>query len=150
MAFTNEVLDEILKGCHGSEGIMKRLAKSLAERAMESELTEQLGYERHDQSAKPTANRRKGKTSEELRTDHGSMETAVPRDREGVFEPQIVPKRQKEFRVFDDKILSMYALSLTTRRIQEHLKDVYAVDVPLELTSRVTDEAKELAAGPRA
>ena len=74
------------------------------------------------------------------------MEIAVPRDREGVFEPQIVPKHRKEFRGFDDKILSMYALGLTTRQIQEHLKDIYAVEVSPELISRATDEIKELAA----
>ncbi|MDR0597819.1 MAG: IS256 family transposase [Treponema sp.] len=152
MAFTKEVLDEILEDYHGPEdfygpeGIMKQLTKALVESALEVELTEQLGYEKHDQTAKPTANRRNGKTTKELRTDHGPMEIAVPRDREGVFEPQIVPKRQKAFRGFDDKILSMYALGLTTRQIQEHLQDIYAVDVSPELISRVTDEVKELAA----
>jgi transposase-like protein len=152
MAFTNEVLDEILKDYHGPddfyspEGIMKQLTKALVERTMEAELTEQLGYEKHDQAAKPTTNRRNGKTVKELRTDHGPMEIAVPRDREGVFEPQIVPKHQKEFRGFDNKILSMYALGLTTRQIQDHLKDIYVVDVSPELISRVTDEVKELAA----
>jgi transposase-like protein len=70
----------------------------------------------------------------------------VPRDREGAFEPQIVPKHQREFRGFDDKILSMYALGLTTRQIQGNLKEMYAVDVSPELISRVTDEVKELAA----
>ncbi|GMO48798.1 MAG: hypothetical protein Pg6C_11460 [Treponemataceae bacterium] len=62
------------------------------------------------------------------------------------LEPQIVPKHQREFRGFDDKILSMYALGLTARQIQEHLKDIYAVEVPPELISRVTDEVKEPAA----
>jgi transposase-like protein len=152
MAFSQEVLDEILKDYHGPddfygpEGIMKQLTKALVERTMEAELTGQLGYEKHDQDAKPTTNRRNGKTAKELRTDHGPMEISVPRDREGAFEPQIVPKHQKEFRGFDDKILSMYALGLTTRQIQNHLKDIYAVDVSPELVSRVTDEVKELAA----
>jgi transposase-like protein len=152
MAFSQEVLDEILKGYHGPddfygpEGIMKQLTKALVERTMEAELTEQLGYEKHDQAAKPTTNRRNGKTAKELRTDHGPMEISVPRDREGTFEPHIVPKHQKEFRGFDDKILSMYALGLTTRQIQDHLKEIYAVEVSPELISRVTDEVKELAA----
>jgi transposase-like protein len=78
------------------------------------------------------------------------MEIAVVRDREGVFEPQIVAKHQKEFRGFDDKILSMYALGLTTRQIQEHLKEIYAVDVSPELINLVTEEVKELAAEWRA
>ena len=109
-------------------------------------LTGQPGYAKHDQAAKPTTNRRNGKTGKEPRTDHGPMEIAVPRGREGVFEPRIVPKHQKEFRGFDDKILSMYAPGLTTRQIQDHLKDIYAVDVSPELISRVTDGVKEPAA----
>jgi transposase-like protein len=100
MAFSPEVLDEILKDYRGSddfyspEGIMKQLARALVERTMEVELTEQLGYEKHDQATKPTINRRNGKTTNELRTDQGPMEIVVPRDREGVFEPQIAPKHQ--------------------------------------------------------
>ena len=70
------------------------MPRALVERAMEAELTGQLGYVKHDQAAKPTANRRNGKTTKELRTDHGPMEIVVPRDREGVFEPRIVPKHQ--------------------------------------------------------
>ena len=62
------------------------------------------------------------------------------------MEPRIVPKRQKEFRGFEEKILSMYALGLSTRQIQEHLKDIYALDVSPELLSGVTDEVKDLAA----
>jgi transposase-like protein len=152
MAFSKEVLDEILKDYHGPddfygpEGIMKQLTKALVERTMEAELTEHLGYEKYDQGAKPQTNRRNGKTTKELRTDDGPMTIEVPRDREGTFEPQLVPKHQREFRGVDDKILSMYALGLTTRQIQERLKEIYAVDVSPELISRVTDEVKELAA----
>jgi transposase-like protein len=82
---------------YGPEGIMKQLTKALVERTMEASnrrfaLTGQLGYEKHDQAKKPTANRWNGKTTKELRTGHGPMEIVVPRDREGFFEPQIVPK----------------------------------------------------------
>jgi transposase-like protein len=152
MAFTKEVLDEILKDCHGSgdfygpEGIMKQLTRALVERTMEAELTGHLGYEKHDRGEKPIANRRNGKSVKELRTDSGPMSIEVPRDREGTFEPHIVPKHRWEFKGFDDKILSMYALGLTTRQIQEHLKEIYAVDVSPELISRATDAVKELAA----
>ncbi|MDR2160254.1 MAG: transposase [Treponema sp.] len=110
---------------HGPEGIMKQLTRALVERTMEAELTGRPGYEKHDQAAKPTRNRRNGKTAKGLRTDHGPMGIAVPRDREGVFEPRIVPKHQREFKGFDDKILSTYALGLTTRQIPDHLNDIY-------------------------
>jgi transposase-like protein len=150
MAFSKEVLDEILKNYHGPDdfygpdGIMKQLTKALVERTMQAELTEHLGYEKHDQGKKQVKNRRNGKTTKELRTDQGPMPVEIPRDRDGSFEPQIIPKHQREFRGFDDKILSMYALGLTTRPIQDHLKDIYAVEVSPELISRVTDEVKEL------
>jgi transposase-like protein len=152
MAFSKEVLDEILKDCHGPddfygpEGIMKQLTRALAERAMEAELVEHLGYEKHSQGEKPQTNRRNGKSVKALRSDHGPMTAEVPRDREGTFEPLIVPKHQREFRGFDDKILPVYALGLTTRQIQDHLKELYAVEVSPELISRVTEEVKELAA----
>jgi transposase-like protein len=113
---------------------------------MEAELTCHLGYEKHGQGEKTIANRRNGKTVKELRTNDGPMSIEVPRDRESSFEPQIVPKHQREFRGFDDKILSMYALGLTARQIQDHLKEIYAVEVSPELISRVTDEVKDLAA----
>jgi transposase-like protein len=119
MAFSKELLDEILKDYHGPDdfygpsGIMKQPTKALVERTMEAELTEHLGYEKHDQGEKTRTNRRNGKTAKGLRTDGGPMTIEVPCDREESLEPQIVPKHQREFRGFDDKILSMYALGLT-------------------------------------
>jgi transposase-like protein len=102
MAFSKEVLDEILKDCHGpdgfygQEGIMKQLTRALAERTMEAELTGHLGYEKHGQGEKPLTNRRNGKSVKVLRSDHGPMTIEVPRDREGTFEPQMVPKHQRK------------------------------------------------------
>jgi transposase-like protein len=109
---------------------------------METELTEQLGHEKSDQAEKTTANRRNGKSAKQLRTDEGPIEIEAPRGREGKYEPATAPKHQREWRGFDDKIISMYGLGLTTRQIQEHLKDIYAVEVSPELISRVTDEIK--------
>lgn len=150
MAITKEVLDELLKEYRGPEdiagpdGLLKQLTKALIERAMEAELTEHVGYEKHDQSEKQTENRRNGKTKKTVRTDQGPLEIAVPRDREGTFEPTIVPKHQREFKGFDDKILSMYARGMTTREISGHLKEIYGVEVSPELISRATDSVKEL------
>ena len=88
MAITNVVLDELLKDYHGPEdfygpnGIVKQLSKALIERAMEAELTEQIGYQKSEAGEKATANRRNGKSSKTLRTDQGPMEIMVPRDRD--------------------------------------------------------------------
>jgi transposase-like protein len=148
MALSKEALDELLKGYSGSEelfgsgGLIKQLTKALIERAMEAELTNELGYEKSRPASSPTGNRRNGKTSKTLRTDHGLMEIQIPRDRQGEYEPGIVPKHSREWKGFDEKILSMYALGLTTRQIQGHLKEIYAVDVSPELVSRVTDDVK--------
>jgi transposase-like protein len=150
MAIPKAVLDELLKNYKGPidligpEGILKELNKALIERVMETELTVQLGYEKHESGEKTTANRRNGSTSKTLRSDQGDLTIEVPRDRDGEFEPQIVPKHRREFKGFDEKILSMYSLGLTTRDITQHLKDIYNVEVSAELISRVTDSVKDL------
>ena len=89
MAISKEVLDELMKGYkgpddfYGPEGLVKQLSKALIERAMQAELTEQIGYEKSESGEKATRNRRNGKTSKTLRTDQGPMEIEVPRDRDG-------------------------------------------------------------------
>jgi transposase-like protein len=150
MAITKEVLDELMKGYkgpddfYGPDGLVKQLSKALIERAMQAELTEQIGYQKNEPGEKPTDNRRNGKSSKTLRTDQGPMEIEIPRDRDAQYEPQIVTKHQREWRGFDDKIISMYGLGLSTKAIQDNLKDIYNVKVSPELISRVTDEVKEL------
>jgi transposase-like protein len=150
MAITKEVLDELLKeykgpeDFYGPDGLIKQLSKALIERMMQAELTEQLGYQKNEPGEKETSNRRNGKSSKTLRTDQGPMEIDVPRDRDGEYDPKVVAKHQRERRGFDGKILSMYGLGLSTRAIQENLKEIYNVDVSPELISRVTDEVKEL------
>ena len=150
MAITKEVLDELLReykgpdDFYGPDGLIKQLSKALIERAMQAELTEQIGYEKSEAGEKAARNRRNGNSSKPLRTDQGPMEIEVPRDRDGQFEPQIVAKHQREWRGFDDKILSMYALGLSTKAIQENIKEIYNVEVSPELVSRVTDEVKGL------
>jgi transposase-like protein len=116
---------------------------------MEAELTFHLGYEKHDQGEKTLTNRRNGKTTKDLRTDDGPMTIEVSPDREDSLSRRWRPRIRgnavsREFKGFDDKILSMYALGLTTRQIQDHLKEIYAVDVSPDLISRVTDEVREL------
>jgi len=148
MAISKEVLDELLKEYKGPddilgpEGLVKQLSKALIERAMQTEMTEQLGYEKSQFGEKETDNRRNGTSLKTLRTDQGPMEIEIPRDRNGDYEPQIISKHQREWRGFDDKILSMYGLGLSTKAIQENLKEIYNVDVSSELISRVTDEVK--------
>lgn len=150
MALSKEVLDELMKNYKGPdditgpEGLLKELTKALVERAMQAEMTDHLGYEKSEQNKKLTDNRRNGSTKKTLRSDQGPMEVDIPRDRNGEFEPVIIPKHQRDFKGFDDKILSMYARGMTTREIAGHLKEIYGTDVSPELISRATDSVKEL------
>jgi transposase-like protein len=144
------VLDELMKNYKGPDditgpdGLLKQLSKALIERAMQAEITDQLGYEKSDLSKKSTENRRNGSSKKKLRADQGPMEISVPRDRNSEFEPVIIPKHQCEFKGFDDKILSIYARGMTTGEIAGHLKEIYGTDVTPELISRATDSVKDL------
>jgi putative transposase len=110
---------------------------------MKAELTHQLGYEKHDPEGRGSGNSRNGKSRKKLKGDFGEIEIDVPRDRQGEFEPKIVAKHQRRFEGFDDKILSMYARGMTTRDIQEHLHDMYGVEISPSLISEVTDAVLE-------
>jgi putative transposase len=140
-----ELLDELLSGCAkpgdllGPGGLLKQLTGALVSRAMEAELSHHLGYEEGQAPPPEQSNRRNGLRSKTLRSDSGPIPIDVPRDREGSFEPQIVPKHQRSFDGFDDKILSMYARGMTVRDIGAHLQEIYNIEVSPDLISRVTD-----------
>jgi len=123
----------------GENGLLRQLTKAIVERAMEAELTHHIGYEKHDPAGRESENKRNGRSRKKLKGDFGEVEIEVPRDRQGSFEPQIVPKHQRRFVGFDDKILSMYARGMTTRDIQGHLEEIYGVAVSPTLISQVTD-----------
>jgi putative transposase len=104
-----------------------------------AELTHHLGYEKGDPAGRGSGNNRNGSYGKTVLTEDGAVEIEVPRDRNGSFEPQIVPKGETRLDGFDDKIISLYARGLTVREIQGHLRELYAVDVSPDLISRVTD-----------
>jgi putative transposase len=122
---------------------LKQLTKSLVERAMHAELKQHLGYEKHDPAGRGSGNARNGSSPKTLKGDFGEVELQVPRDRQGTFEPKIVPKHERRFTGFDDKILSMYARGMSTREIQGHLQEIYGVEVSPSLISEVTDAVLE-------
>ncbi len=148
MADINEMLDELLKGKKpdeilGKDGVLKELTKRLVERALEGEMTHHLGYEKHAADGRNGGNSRNGKSSKRVQGDSGELELAVPRDRDGSFEPELVKKGQRRLAGFDDKVLSLYARGMTTREIQGHLHELYGVEVSPTLISRVTDTVLE-------
>ena len=144
-----ELLDELLanytkpEDLTGEDGLFKQLKKALIERALGAELTSQLGYDKGDPAGRGTGNSRNGVSSKTLLTDDGEIEIAVPRDRAGSFEPQLIAKGQTHFTGFDDRILSLYARGMTVREIQGHLAELYGTEVSPDLISRVTDAVLE-------
>ena len=117
------------------------LTKITVETALNAELDEHLGFDRHEQS--DTDNSRNGYTSKTLQTEEGQFELDTPRDRAGSFEPQLVKKHQRRFTSMDDKILFLYAQGMTTREIVTTFKEMYNADVSAALISKVTDAVIE-------
>jgi putative transposase len=141
----DDVVDELLAGARtedeivGPGGVLSQLTKRLVERALEVELTDHLGYERHQEPPGGAGDTRNGSTPKTLTTEHGPVEISTPRDRDGSFEPRLVRKRQRRFEGFDEKILALYSRGMSTRDIEAHLRELYGVSVGRDLISRVTD-----------
>ena len=113
------------------------LTKIAVEAALNVELDEHLGYEKHIKANK--GNSRNGFSSKTVKTEDGEFELLTPRDREGSFEPRLVKKRQTRFTSMDDKILSLYSKGLSTREIVEAFQELYGAEVSPTLISKVTD-----------
>jgi putative transposase len=146
---SDELIGGLLAGARTEEeivgpgGLLADLTRRLVERAMSAELTEHLGYERHQEPPGGTGNTRNGSTPKTLATEHGPVPIKTPRDRKGTFEPQLVRKGQRRFEGFDDKILALYARGLSARDIEAHLAEIYGVNVGRDLISRVTDDVMD-------
>jgi putative transposase len=144
MSFDKKMIDEMLKGYEkpddlfGKNGVFAKLKKAVLERVLDGELTHHLGYEKNKQVDEGT-NYRNGKTIKKIITDTEELEIEIPRDRDGSFAPVLIPKHERRFAGFDDKILSMYARGMSQREIAGHLKEIYAIDVSADLISTVTD-----------
>ena len=145
MACSPDLLDQLLAGYErpedllGPEGLFQQLTKAIAERVLGAELGHHLAQE---QAAAPRARRRDhrhGTSPTTVLTETGPLPLAVPRDRAGTFEPQLVPKHQRRLAGFDAKVLSLYARGLTVREMQAHLEGLYRTAVSPDLISTVTD-----------
>ena len=149
MAIDNEIIDNLLKDYKkpedliGENGLLKQLTKRLLERAMAAELTEHVGYEKHEANGKNSGNSRNGSSAKTMKGTFGTLPLEVPRDRNGTFEPQIIEKHQTRFKGFDKQIISMYARGMSTREIQGHIEEIYAVEVSPALISSVTEAVTE-------
>jgi putative transposase len=140
-----DLIDQLLKDYKspedvlGENGLLKQLTKAVLERAMQAELSHHLGYEKHSVKGNNSGNSRNGTSKKTLKGDFGNLPIDVPRDRNSSFEPMIIPKGETRFAGFDDKILSLYARGMSTRQIQQHLQEIYQVEVSPSLISTVTE-----------
>ena len=131
----------------GQGGLLAGVTRQVLQAALEAELTEHLGYEKGEGVARAGLNVRNGSSPKTVRTEVGDIALKVPRDREGSFDPAIVPKHARRLAGFDEAVISLYAKGLTTGEIQAHLEQVYNVEVSRSLVSRVTERvAAELEA----
>lgn len=146
MEIPEEFIKELLKGrtneeITGENGLLQELYKRLMQAALEAEMTEHLGYEKHEKAKKPNA--RNGHFKKKVKGEFGQIDIQVPRDRNGEFEPQIVKKGQSRFEGFDKKVISLYARGMTTREIKDHLYEIYGVEASASFISTVTDGIME-------
>ena len=133
-----DVLEKLIPGpmdAAGVEAVFQRLKKAVIERALGAELGMHLADPEGGRG-----NHRNGRSGKTVVTDEGALRIEVPRDRAGSFEPQLIPKHERRFAGFDEKIVSMYARGMTVREIQAHLAEMYRVEVSPDLISKVTDE----------
>jgi transposase-like protein len=127
----------------GEGGLLQHLTKRVIEAAMDGEITDHLGYEKHDPAGKDGGNSRNGSRAKTVLTDVGPVEITVPRDRDGSFEPQIVRKRQRRLSGVEDMVLSLSAKGLTTGEISAHLGEVYGAEVSKQTISTITDKVMD-------
>jgi putative transposase len=157
--FSAETLDSLIKDAvrsgtpiDGAEGLLNELTKAVLERSLQTEMTHHLGYESGDPTGRGSGNSRNGATAKTVSTVNGPVKIAVPRDRNGSFEPVIVPKKTRRLTNINSVVLSLYSRGMTTRDIEAHLEEVYGASVSRELISNITevvvDEIKAWQARP--
>lgn len=128
------------------QNLFKETIAEFMESGLDAELEDELGYSKYDYKSKDTDNSRNGRSSKTLRTSFGDVEVAVPRDRKGEFEPQLLKKNQTSIsQDIEEKILSMYAKGMTTSDIESHIRDIYGIEVSDTTVSRVTDKILPIA-----
>ena len=146
MPIPDKLIDQLLEGCDspedilGEAGLLKQLTKKVAERALNAEIEQHLGYAKNAPEGRNSGNSRNGKSSKKVRSVHGEIELDIPRDRSGRFEPKLIKKGEKQLNGFDDRIISLYARGMTTRDIQAHFEESYGVEVSPTFISQVTNE----------
>lgn len=127
----------------GEGGLLQQLTKRVLESALGGEITDHVGYDKHDAAGRNSGNSRNGTRSKTVLTDVGPVEVKVPRDTAGTFEPQIIEKRQRRLTGVDEMVLSLSAKGLTHGEISAHLAGVYGAEASKQTITTITDKVME-------
>ena len=114
--------------------------KDILQELMEAELDATLGYEKNQKGDMDSANKRNGHSPKKLKSQYGEFQIDVPRDRNGEFEPKIVPKHQRDVSGIEEKVISLYGRGMSTRDIHDQLQDIYGIELSAEMVSKITDK----------
>lgn len=125
---------------------MKDMFRDVLQEVLEAEMDSHLGYDKNDQSEKSSANRRNGFSNKTIKSELGPVKLDIPRDRNGEFEPKIIPKYQRNINGIEDKVTALYAAGMTTRDIAEQIKNLYDVEISAEMVSNITNRIMPLVA----
>jgi len=138
-----ELVQLLSKECESMEDIhtmLKNLFSGTIEEMLESEMDEHLGYDKHSPDGDGSGNSRNGYNKKTLQTQMGKTQIRIPRDRNGVFEPQLIGKYQTKSNNLEQQVIAMYQKGMSTRDIEDHLRDIYGIDASPALISRITDK----------
>ena len=139
----DKTIRELAKGCHSVEDVhemLKNLFKDTLQEILEAELDNHLGYEKHSLEGNNTGNSRNGYSKKTIKTKFGETELTVPRDRNGEFEPKVIKKYETTSNQLEEQIIAMYAKGMSTRDIEDHMRDIYGIDVSPTMVSKITDK----------
>jgi len=126
-----------------SKAVVQSLIKQTLEAFLEVEMEEHLGYARYAPEGRGSGNSRNGSIAKTVRGDFGQVEIETPRDRNGDFEPKLVGKRQTSVGNFTETIISLYARGMSTREIEEHIKQIYGIEISPQFVSRATEQLQQ-------
>lgn len=138
-----ELVSLLMQDCKSTGDIqskLKRLFAGTIEQMLEVEMDEHLGYEKYDIAGNNSGNSRNGYNHKTIISDYGESDIAIPRDRNGEFEPKVVEKRQTRTDEIEQKIMAMYQKGMSQRDIEDNLREIYGADVPQSLISKITDK----------
>jgi transposase-like protein len=145
--FKKSLMDQV-RAAGGTQAVdtkqlFQKLVKETLEALLELEMEEHLGYPKHDPAGRGSGNSRNGASGKTVRGDFGQIEIETPRDRNSSFEPKIVAKRQTSIGNFNEAVISLYARGMTTREIEQHIKEMYGVEISPQFVSRATEELQQ-------